>query len=215
MPNNINSDSVKRRLKFEYLKIRNEHESKSLEMFTQLLTHFTRAELSIMNLVQETSLLIQRQFRLRWCMIGLMEPDGWYRYIVNTGMREDAWTNQKTKKYKLADFELAATNYKAGEISKLSRVYLEEDNQLGKDDEGVVNRPVLLHLSRKAEDDVLEADFIDTLIMGPGNELLGWIEYSGTVTGKMPDAMTIRHIEVASNIVAAAIVLSRKQAHPA
>jgi hypothetical protein len=208
MANYVNSDTAKRRLRFEYLKIKNEHESKSLELFAQLMFHFTKPDMSVLNLIQEATLLIQRQFRVRWCMIGLKEPDGWYRYLVNTGMREDAWANQKKKQYKLSDFELNAANYKAGEISRLTRVYLEEDNQLGKEDEGVVNRPALLHLTRKAEDDVLEADFIDTLIMGPGDELLGWIEYSGTVTGKMPDAVSIRHIEIVSNILAAAIVLN-------
>jgi hypothetical protein len=211
----VNADSVKRRLKFEYLRVKNEHESKSLELFTQLLNHVHKPDLSVMNLIQEATLVIQKQFRFRWCMIGLREPDGWYRYLVNTGMREDAWARQKAKQYKLSDFDPNAVNYKAGEISKLSRVYLEEDNQLGKDDEGVVNRPALLHLTRKAEDDVLEADFLDTLIMGPGDELLGWIEYSGTVTGKMPDAMTIRHIEVISNILASAILLSRSRGHSA
>jgi hypothetical protein len=168
-----------------------------------------------MNLIQEATLVIQKQFRFRWCMIGLREPDGWYRYLVNTGMREDSWARQKAKQYMLSDFDPNAVNYKAGEISKLSRVYLEEDNKLGKDDEGVVNRPALLHLTRKAEDDVLEADFLDTLIMGPGDELLGWIEYSGTVAGKMPDAMTIRHIEVISNILASAILLSRSRGRSA
>lgn len=211
MAYSVSSDSVKRRLKFDYLKIKNEHDSKSLELFAQLLTHFYKPDLSVMNLIQEATLVIQKQFRLRWCMIGLKEQDGWYRYVVNTGMREDAWARQKAKQYKLSDFDPNAANYKAGEVSKLTRVYLEEDNRLGKEDEGVVNRPALLHLTRKAEDDILEADFIDTLIMGPGDELVGWIEYSGTVTGKMPDAMTIRHIEVVSNILAAAIVSSRNR----
>ncbi len=212
MATNVNADSVKRHLKFDYLKVKNEHGSKSLEMFTNLLVHFSKPDISVMEIIQEASMLVQKQFRLRWCMVGLRESDGWYRYIVMTGMREDAWLRQKLKQYKLSDFEVNAKNYKAGEVSRLTRVYLEEDNQLGKEDEGVVNRPALLHLSRKAEDDVLEADFIDTLIMGPGDELLGWIEYSGTVTGKMPDAMTIRHIEIVSQILSAAILVHRNRA---
>jgi hypothetical protein len=211
MASAVSADSVRRRLKFEYLKVKNEHSSKSLELFSSLLAHFSKPELSIVDLIQEASGLIQKQFRLRWCMIGLKEPDGWYRYIVMTGMREDAWTRQKTKQYKLSDFDLNAQNYKAGEISKLTRIYLEEDNRLGKEDEGVVNRPALLHLSRKSEDDILEADFIDTLIVGPGDELLGWVEYSGTVTGKMPDPMTTRYIEIASQIISAAIQVHRSR----
>lgn len=208
---NIDSDSVKRRMKFEYLRVKNDHDSKSLEVFSQLMTHFQKPQLSVMDMIQEATGLIQRQFRLRWVMIGLREPDGFYRYIVMTGMRDDAWARQKTKQYKLQDFELNAVGYKAGEISKLSRVYLEDDNPLGKNDEGVVNRPALLRAKRKSDDETLEADFVDTLVLGPGDDLLGWIEYSGTVTGKFPDAMTIRHIEVVSSILASALAQHRSR----
>lgn len=211
MVGNIDSDSVKRRMKFEYLRVKNDHDSKSLEVFSQLMTHFQKPQLSVMDMIQEATGLIQRQFRLRWVMIGLREPDGFYRYIVMTGMRDDAWARQKTKQYKLQDFELNAVGYKAGEISKLSRVYLEDDNPLGKNDEGVVNRPALLRAKRKSDDETLEADFVDTLVLGPGDDLLGWIEYSGTVTGKFPDAMTIRHIEVVSSILASALAQHRSR----
>ncbi len=199
-------ESVKRRLKFDYLKIKNEHNSKALEMYTQLMSHFHRPQLAVMELIQEATTLIQRQFRLRWCMIGLREADGFYRYLVQTGMRDDAWARQKTKQYRLEDFNISAVNYKAGEVSRLTRVYLEEENPLGKNDEGVVNRPALLRQRRKSDDEVLEADFMDTLIYGNGDELIGWIEYSGTVTGKFPDALTIRYIEIVSQILGAALV---------
>jgi hypothetical protein len=202
-------ESVKRRLKFDYLKIKNEHSSKSLDIFSQLLAHFQKPQLPIEEMIQEATAFIQRQFRLRWCMIGLRDHDGLYRYHVNTGMRDESWAKQKARQYTLEDFNVGATNYKAGEISRLSRVYLEEENPLGKNDEGVVNRPALLRLRRKSDDEVLEADFIDTLIFGQGDELLGWIEYSGTVVGKFPDALTIRHIEVVSQIIAAAVQQQR------
>lgn len=201
--------SVRRHMKFDYLKVKNESASKSLELYTQLLAHLLKPEMSTKDMIQEATALIQRHFKLRWCMIGLREPDGIYRYIVMTGMRDDAWTMQKAKQYKLEDFDLNATNYKAGEVSKLTRIYLEEENPLGKTDEGVVNRPALLRLRRKSDDEALEADFVDTLILGPGDDLIGWIEYSGTVTGKLPDAMTIRYIEIASQILGAAIASHR------
>ena len=200
------ADSVKRRMRFDYLKVKNDPGSKSLEVFSQLMLHFQKPQLSVMEMIQEATALIQRQFRLRWVMIGLREPDGFYRYLVNTGMREDAWARQKARQYKTEDFELTTANYKAGEISKLSRVYLEEENLLGKNDEGVVNRPAMLRARRRTDDDILEADFVDTLILGANDDLLGWIEYSGTVTGKIPEAMTIRHIEVVSAILAGALV---------
>ena len=206
----VGTDAVKRRLKFDYLKVKNDPLSKDLEIFTVLLAHFHRPQIIIHDMIHEAAALIQKQLRFRWCMIGLRDPvDMLYRYEVMAGMRSEAWTMQRAKVYKLADFDLNAANYRAGEISRLTRVYLEEENVLLKHDEGVVNRPALLRAKRKAEDEMLEADFVDTLILGPGDDLLGWIEYSGTIAGKFPDALTIRQIETVSAVLGAAIVLQR------
>lgn len=196
---------MKRRLRFDYLGARSDPTSRVLDGYVSILAHFQKQPLVIRDLIQDTVNWVHRQFRLRWCMIGLRSPDGMYRYEVEAGMRPEAWTLQKTKTYKLTDFAPAAQNYKAGEISKLSRVYLEEENQLSGGDVGVVNRPALLRSRRKTDDETLEADFIDTLILGPKDELLGWIEYSGTLTGKFPDPMTIRFVEAIAPILAAAI----------
>jgi len=198
-------ESVKRRLRFDYLGARSDPTSRVLDGYVSILAHLQRQPMSLRDMMQDTANWIHRQFRLRWCMIGLRGADGVYKYEVEAGMRPEAWAKQKVKLYKNSDFDPSAQNYKAGEISKLSRVYLEEENQLPKEDEGVVNRPALLKGRRKSDDETLEADFIDTLILGPGNELLGWIEYSGTLTGKFPDPMTIRFIEGISAILASAI----------
>ncbi len=201
----VDPETVKRKLRFDYMKARNEANFKSLEIFTTLLAHFDKPQMSIHDIIQEATQIIQKQFRLRWVMIGMKSmSDGKYRYEVHTGMRDEAWKRQSTKVYRYEDFNMT-NNYIAGEISKLTRVYLEEDNPLPKEDEGVVNRPALLKLRRRLAEDTLEADFLDTMIMGPNNDLMGWIEYPGTVTGKFPDSLTIRYIEVAAAIIAATI----------
>jgi hypothetical protein len=63
---------------------------------------------------------------------------------------------------------------------------------------------------RRTEDETLEADFIDTLILGPSDALLGWIEYGGTLTSKFPDPSVIRYIEVISSVLAAAITVNSR-----
>ena len=201
----VGPEEAKRKLRFDYMKARNDPTFKSLDVFTTLLAHFEKPQISIHDMIQEATLIIQKQYRLRWVMIGLRsKADGKYRYEVHTGMRDDAWKRQSSKVYKYEDFNMT-DNYVAGEISKLTRVYLEEENPLPKEDEVVANRPVLLGSKRKLPEDTLEADFVDTLIMGPNDDLLGWIEYSGTFSGKFPDPLTIRHVEVAASIIAAAI----------
>ena len=211
MQDSMDVEAVKRKLKFDYLKIRNDPSSKNLETFSTLLSNFQRPQINVHDLIQEAANIIQKQFRFRWTMIGLKsQSDELYRYEVQVGMRAESWARQKVKVYKIADFDMKGT-YKAGEISKLTRFYPEEENQLFKEDQGVVNRPILLRAKRKTEDEALEADFIDTLILGPGDELMGWIEYGGTVAGKLPDIMTIRYIEVIAGILGAAITTQARR----
>ncbi len=202
----VDAETVKRKIRFDYLKTKNEPSARVLDGFMLLLSHFQRPQLVLRELLQETTNYLQKQFRFRYVLIGMRTPsDGMYRYEVNTGMREDGWQRQRRKVYKLEDFNIFGS-YKAGEISRLSRVYLEEENPLGKEDEITVNRPALLKAKRDHIDDALEADFVDTLIYGPHELMLGWIEYTGTVNGKLPDAMMIRNIEVISGILGAAIM---------
>ncbi len=211
MQESVDTEAVKRKFKFDYIKIRNDPSSRALELFSTLLSDFQRPQMDIHDLLQEAAGLIQKHFRLRWTMIGLKNrTDETYRYEIQVGMRAESWARQKSKVYKINDFDMKGT-YKAGEISKLSRFYPEEENQLFKEDQEVVNRPILLRAKRKTEDEALEADFIDTLIVGPGDELMGWIEYGGTVAGKLPDLMTIRYIEVIAGILGAAITAQARR----
>lgn len=200
------ADSVKRKLKFDYLKAKNDPTFRAMDMLGALLGHFYRPQLIVKDMIQDAANQIQKQFKLRFAMVGLKSlTDGFYYYEVNSGMRPDAWENQKSRKYRKEDFDLRTDSYSAYEVSKLTRVYLEEDNPLGPTDMTVLNRPVLHGSKRKYDDDALEADFVDTLIVGPEDDLLGWIEYSGTVAGKFPDPVAIRNIEIAAGILAVAL----------
>jgi hypothetical protein len=211
MQESVGVEAVKRKLKFDYLKIRNDPSSRNLEILSTLLSNFQRPQLAIHDLIQEAATLIQKQFRFRWTMIGLKsQSDGIYRYEVQVGMRVESWARQKTNLYKLEDFDMKG-RHKAGEISKLTRFYPEEENPIFDEDRETVNRPILLRAKRKTEDEALEADFIDTLILGPGDELMGWIEYSGTVAGKLPDMMAVRYIEVIAGILGAAMTVQARR----
>jgi hypothetical protein len=206
LANTPDAESAKRKFRFEYMRVKSDPSAKNLEVISAVLAVTQRPQLTPVELSQETVNILQKQYRLRWAMIGLRtRMDGKYRYEVQTGMREDAWTRQKAKTYALADFMETSERYKFGEISKLTRFYPEEENPLFNDDQLLTNRPVLLKSRRSSDDETLEADFIDTLIMGPGNDLLGWIEYSGTTVNRLPDATVIRGIEVVAGVLALAM----------
>ena len=201
----VDPETVKRKLRSDYLKTRNDPHTKTMDGFVALLQHFQKPRPVIRDIVQEAATYIQKQFRLRWVIIGLRGDDGLYRYTVMSGVRDEAWARQKTKTYELTDFTQSSARYNYGEISNNSRVYLEEQNPLYKEDEQTVNRPALLRSTRDSNETCLEADYIDTLILGNKNELLGWIDYSGTIAGEFPDSTTVKCVEVISYIIGAAI----------
>lgn len=204
--NNIGMDAVKRRLKFDYIKAKSDPSFRALDLIGGLLQHFQKPTLDINALMQDTCNQIQRQYRVRFAMIGLRSlTDDLYKYEYQSGMRAEAWGNQRARTYRRIDFDLHTQNYSASEISKLTRVYLEEENPLGQTDLTTLNRPVLHGGRRREDNDALEADFMDTLIIGPHDELLGWIEYSGTLTGKFPDAVSIRNIEIVAGVLSVAL----------
>jgi hypothetical protein len=206
----VDPETVKRKLRFDYLKAKNEPSSRNLDGFVSLLQHFQKPRFVIHDMAQDAATYIQKRFRLRWVLVGLRGKDEMYRYEAMSGMRDEAWARHKTKAYAKADFTSSSARYRYGDISKVSRVYLEEQNPLHKDEEQSVNRPALLRSKRDTDETCLEADFIDTLILGNKDEMLGWIEYSGTIAGEFPDPTTVRNIEVISSIVGAAIA-SRNQ----
>jgi hypothetical protein len=202
----ITANHVEMNLKMAYIKTRRDHNSRVLEGFVTLLDHFQKNHFVLAALLQEAADLIRSMFSLRYVMIGLKGQDGKYRYECMSGMRDDSWAAHKKKVYTLESFSTTVPGwYSAGVISSLTRIYLEEKNPLGPGYETSVNRPALLSMERTSVDTCLEADFFNTLIRGPRGELLGWVEYPGTVGNKMPDAGVIRNVEVVASILAAAI----------
>lgn len=205
----LDTETVKRRLRFEYVRAKNEPNARALDGVHSLMMHFHKPQIPINDILQETSDFIQRQFRLKWVMIGVKgKHDGLFRYTVMTSMRQDVWERQRKRVYRAEDFDPSCNTYKFGEISDLTRVYLQEENPLYSEDEKkLVQRPALLETKRLSSKDTLEADFIDTLVCGPRRELLGWIEYSGTIANEFPDAVVIRQIEAYASVLAAAVAL--------
>lgn len=205
-PKGVDKEIVKRVLRTSYLGARSDHSSRLLDGFSALLVRFHKHPMVLHDFVQEAASFLQRQFRLRWVMIGQKSPDGLYRYEAMSGVRPEVWEKQSARTYTKEEFAPEVEGFfSAAEVSRLTRVYLEEDNPLGVEDLAKVNRPVLLKSRRRSQEDALEGDFLDTMILNSDNDLLGWIDCSGTITGKFPDPMTIRWIELMSAVLAAAM----------
>lgn len=199
------------RLKFEYSHTLKDQTQKALESLQSLLAHFARPIIDVDGLMQQIADTICRQFGIDSVAIGLKDPeDGKYRYSITSGYREEAIQNLKQLAYTLDDF-LKDDSYKGTFISKQTKIFLGEDNEYKDLDKVAYNRPMLLGLKRRSLNDALEADYLDSFILGANEELLGWIEISGTRTGRLPDAVTIRWVEAAGAIIAAALRCEQKR----
>lgn len=193
------------RLKFEYSHTLKDQTQKSLESIQHILEQFTKPVIDVKGLMQQIADNISKQFGIDNVAIGLKSPeDGKYRYVIHSGVREEAIQIRSKIAYTLDDF------YKDGDfngtfISKYSKIYLAEDNEYKDIERMAYNRPLLLGLKRRSLNDSLEADYIDSFILGLNDELLGWIEISGTRTGKLPDAATVRWVEAAAALIGVAL----------
>lgn len=201
----VDHRDIPHRLKFEYSHRLKDPTQKSLEALQALLEHFTRPVMDSRELMKQVAETVCKHFGIDNCAMGVKSPeDGLYRYIILVGFREDAAQNQLKLEYTYDQF-VQAGQFNGTLISKYSKIYLAEDNEYREVEKLAYNRPLLLGLRRRSLNDSLEADYIDTYIFGQNEELLGWIEYSGTRTGKLPDAATIRWIEAAAAVISAAI----------
>jgi hypothetical protein len=206
----ISHTEIASKMKLNYLHGTRDANQRNLEVILKLLDSSRRKDLDIHVLLQEAADVIHDQFRLRWVAIGLKNPrDGLFRYETLVGFRDDAMRARKRQTFTAEDFTDDA-KYKGRPISDHSKMYFEEDKPYMDGSEATFNRPALLKSRRHGPDDALEADYLDVHIFGTDKELVGWIETSGTILGKLPDVITIKSIEVVASIIGAAVVRGRR-----
>jgi hypothetical protein len=199
--------TVPGKMKLEYMHSVIDPNLKCLDGLQKLLAIVHKPKKSIDELLQEAAELISRQLGIENVAIGLRDPkDGLYRYRALVGFREDALDGHKQIAYTRSQF-YDDKQFVGSDISKFSRLYLTEDNVLTEEELKAFNRPGLLTATRSTDSDSLEGDYIDVKILGVNDDLLGWIEISGTRTMKLPDATTLRWVEAIGSIIAAAITV--------
>jgi len=196
---------VARKIKQEYAHARKESGMRGLDSIHGLIKQLMEGEPDISEVMKSTTRTIYSQFSIREVSIALRSSDGLYRYLAMYGLREETWAAHRKLTY--TEAQLMDPNlYKGTEISHHTKLFLAEDNPYAKDEEQTRTEHLMMKSKRKTAEDSIEGDYIDIFIYGPKDEILGWIEVSGTWDGKIPDARTIRSLEIVSSILALAIV---------
>ena len=203
----LSSTDVARRYKSDYSRSLNDPTEKSIDCIQELCELIMRPKISSKELVEYTIKLIFRQFHIKEISVGLRSAsDGRYRYVAMEGMRANVWAEHLGLSYAKESFFDNET-YKGNQISRYTKLLLAEDEPYGEGEKKTYSEHLMLVSARTSYDDSIEGDYLDVIVFGPENQILGWIETSGTWDGKLPSPKTIRTIEIFANLLG--IALSR------
>jgi len=201
----VDYKDIPRKMKLDYDRAVREQSGRTLAAVQALMQQIESPQPDVRKLMLDASNLISRQFGISNVAAGLKGPDGLFRYDILVGFREDAVSERKKIAYKKEDFYDAGP-YKGYWISRYTKLYLSEDHPYTDFEATAYNRPILLKDSkRRSLNESIEGDYIDVYIFDANNELIGWIETSGTRTGQMPDATSIRWMELMGCIIGIAL----------
>ncbi len=195
------------KMKLDYLHGIGDAAQRRMDGIQALLAHFRKPQIDVDSFLQDAVNMISKHMGIDSVSIGLKDPkDGLYRYKAMAGFRPDAMDALRKLAYRKEQF-FNDPEYHGADISKQSRIYLADDNVIPAGDVRAFNRPGLFATKRRTVTEALEGDYIDVKIWGPFDDLIGWIEVSGTRTMLLPDIPSIKCIEIIASIVGAGLTL--------
>jgi hypothetical protein len=198
---------VARRYKSDYSRASNDLTDRSIECIQELCELIMTPKVGSKELTESIIKLIFRQFHIKEVSIGLRSAsDGRFRYVAMEGMRANIWAEHVKLSY-TKDVFFDSKKYKGTQVSKYTKLLLAEDEPYDDGEKKTYSEHLMLSSARKAYDDSIEGDYLDILVFGPQDQVLGWIEISGTWDGKLPSPKIIRTIEVFASLLG--IALSR------
>lgn len=173
-----------------------------IEGFEQFLMFTMTPRASMHAILDEATRLMHRNFDFQYVGIAMREKaDGLYRYIATTGLTKSAEMSYREIRYTYSDLFDGST-FPSVKVSNFTHFYLSEDSPFKPGEEKSYSRPNLLNATRKAEDEMLEGDYIDVFMFGHLREVVGFIELGGTRSGKLPEKLAIRWIELIASMIA-------------
>jgi hypothetical protein len=204
---------IKKRMWLAYQYACSNPSNERMDCIHAMITHLADPELDMKSFLQEVADTINNKFGIKETTIGLKDSvDGLYRYAVMSGLTDSEWEAHKSLTYKYEDF-YSQNVYKFMQISKYTHLSLADDNPYAEGEDATYEKELMLHSKRKGLEDTIEGDYLDVLIYGKGEELLGWIEISGMKSGHFPDVETIKCLEMLASVMG--IALARISPRPA
>jgi hypothetical protein len=201
----VSLEAVKRKVWIDYQYSSKDRMNDLLDAMQQFASVLKNPSVDLKKALQEGADLVHDRLWIKDVTIGLKDPKtGKFRYEVMKGLKPSTWDAHKKISYTYEQFS-DVNIYKPKDISKFTKLFLSEDNPYADGEEETYERPIMLKSKRRSLEDSIEGDYLDIHILGNGDELLGWIEISGTVTNKIPDTATIKTIELLASLIGVAL----------
>jgi len=202
----IDPKDVALKMRLDYAHGVKDPSAKALEAIGRLCSKTEEPHLSIEDLMKETADLIMKHFSIRSVAIASRDHhDGLCRYKVVLGIDQETVEGFKKLAYTQQQ-ALDPGTYPGYEISSHTKLYLGEDHPYAEGEQFTYRVPSLIGVEkRRSLTDSVEADYVDFFMFGTNKDLLGWIEVSGTRMRKLPDATTLRWLELIAYILGFAL----------
>jgi hypothetical protein len=201
----VDPREVALRMRLDYSRGVKDHTTRALEAVSDFCWKLEQPSLFADSFVRDAAELISKLFGIESVAIGVRDPaDGLYKYKAVVGIEEesaDGYSNLSYTREQLLD----SSTYPSHEISSHTRLFLSEEHPYAEGEEFTYRRPGLIGMKRRTVTDSLEADYLDIFFRESDGDILGFIEISGTRIRKLPDAATIRWIELIGALLGVAI----------
>ncbi len=196
---------VAMKMKLDYTHGLRDHTSKLLESLLAMTAKLEKPGFDLRAILQEAAETISRQLSISSVAIGLWNPAiQRYKYETVVGLNPESVKGFMALSY-TKDELIDPKTYPHHDISRMTKAFLGEEHPYAANEEFSYNKPILLGMNRYSVDESLEADYLCVFFHGPGDEILGWMDISGTRGKKLPDSTTIRWIELIAQMLGLAV----------
>lgn len=203
----VSPSEVSMRMKLEYTHGLRDPTSKILEALLAIGVKLEKPGFDLNTILKECAELISRHLSISSVAVGLWNSAlRRYKYEVVVGLNPESVKGFMELSYDKSDL-LDPKTYPCHDISRMTKLFLGEDHPYADNEEFSYNKPILLGMNRHSVDESLEADYLCVFFRGPGDEILGWMDISGTRAKRLPDATTIRWVELIAQIMGHAVRL--------
>ncbi len=205
----VKPELIKKRMWLAYQYACSNPSNERMDCVHAMINKLADPGLDMKAFLQEVADTITNKVGIKEVTIGLKDSsDGRYRYVVMSGLSDSEWEAHKGLAYDYADF-YSQNVYKFMQISRYTHLSLADDNPYAEGEDATYEKDLMLKSKRRSLEDTIEGDYLDVMILGKSDDLLGWIEISGMKSGRFPDVETVKCLELLASVIG--IALSRAE----